>query len=183
MGQISALGALAGREKAELDNVLSSAALGRSPRLAHLLQYLCTKYFEGEADQIKEYNIAIDVLGRPESFDPSEDAIARVEVHRLRKKLREYYETEGADHPLRILIPTGRYAPVFAAADQAAEHEDAVAPSQFPVPALPQDASLGNGHLTPPIKASTGKWRIWQRVAVLAFAGIALAAVLTLFSR
>lgn len=178
---------LAESAKSELDSVLSSGVFTRSPRLARLLEYLCTKYFQGELDQIKEYNIAIDVLGRPESFDPSEDAIARVEVHRLRKKLREYYQTEGTDHSLRILIPTGRYVPVFTAADQAAEHEDAIAPSQFPVPVLspvsPQDASPSNGHLTPPIKASAGKWRIWQRVAVLALAGIALAAVLTLLSR
>src|SRR6202030_1383653 len=100
MGEMSTVSALGERERAELDCVLGSAAFGRSPRLARLLRYLCTKYFEGEADQIKEYNIAVDVLDRPESFDPSEDAIARVEVHRLRKKLREYYQTEGTDHSL-----------------------------------------------------------------------------------
>src|SRR5579864_4900795 len=124
MGQITALGALAGREKAELDIVLSSAAFSRSPRLAHLLQYLCTKYFDGEADHIKEYNIAVDVLNRPESFDPAEDAIARVEVHRLRKKLKEYYETEGTDHGIRIVIPTGRFGPVFLTAAQVAADEE-----------------------------------------------------------
>lgn len=101
------------RERAELTSLLASAAFGRSPRLARLLKYLCNKSFEGQADQIKEYNIAVDVLDRPESFDPTEDAIARVEVHRLRKKLREYYETEGAGHAVRIVIPAGRYGPVF----------------------------------------------------------------------
>ena len=139
MGQISALGALAGREKAELDNILSSAAFGRSPRLAHLLQYLCTKYFEGEADQIKEYNIAVDVLNRPETFDPAEDAIARVEVHRLRKKLKEYYETEGTDHAIRIVIPTGRYGPVFLTAAQVVADEELSTPHE-------ESAAPTNGH-------------------------------------
>jgi hypothetical protein len=140
MGQITALGALAGREKAELDIVLSSAAFGRSPRLAHLLQYLCTKYFDGEADQIKEYNIAVDVLNRPESFDPAEDAIARVEVHRLRKKLKEYYETEGTDHVIRIVIPTGRYGPVFMTAAQV------VADEELPSASYTEPAVPANGH-------------------------------------
>src|SRR5713101_4109478 len=113
MGGLKTAGAVGESAKAELDSVLGSAVFARSPRLARLLTYLCTKYFEGEVDQIKEYNIAIEVLDRPESFDPAQDAIARVEVHRLRKKLREYYETDGAAHSLRIVIPTGRYAPVF----------------------------------------------------------------------
>ena len=79
--------------------------------MARLVRYLCQKIFEGDADHIKEYSIAVDLLGRPPSFDPSEDAIARVEVHRLRKKLKEYYETEGADRKVRILIPSGSYVP------------------------------------------------------------------------
>jgi hypothetical protein len=82
-----------------------------------LLAYLCQKYFAGETDGIKEYNIGVEALGRKPSFDPSTDAIARVEVHRLRRKLRDYYETEGAGHNVRITIPVGSYAPVFMRSD------------------------------------------------------------------
>lgn len=102
------------RERAEVATVLGSERFVRSPRLARLLSYLCSKYFEGEADQIKEYNIATEVLGRPAEFDPSQDAIARVEAHRLRKKLKEYYAAEGADHPIKIVLSPGTYVPVFA---------------------------------------------------------------------
>jgi len=102
------------RERAEAAVVLASERFVRSPRLARLLDYLCSKYFEGEADQIKEYNIATEVLGRPAEFDPSQDAIARVEAHRLRKKLKEYYAAEGADHPVKIVLSPGTYVPVFA---------------------------------------------------------------------
>ncbi len=99
--------------RAELEAVLHSPAFTRSPRLGRLLTYLCSKALAGETDQIKEYSIAVDVLDRPPSFDPDEDAIARVEVHRLRKRLREYYEKEGAADKLEIVIPNGQYAPVF----------------------------------------------------------------------
>jgi hypothetical protein len=100
-------------ERYELAAVLGSVGFARSSRMEKLLSYLCERFFAGESDQIKEYNIGVEALGRRESFDPTEDAIARVEVHRLRRKLREYYEGEGANHALRITIPTGSYAPAF----------------------------------------------------------------------
>jgi hypothetical protein len=104
--------------KAELEIILSSPAFSRSQRMAGLLRYLCSKYFAGESEQVKEYNIAVEVFGRPDTFDPVDDAIARVEVHRLRKKLREYYEREGSSHDIRLVIPTGSYAPAFVPAEK-----------------------------------------------------------------
>lgn len=98
---------------AELNAVVASPAFVRSPRLSRLLTYLCTKYLAGEADQIKEYNIGIEVLERPPSFDPTNDAGTRVEIHRLRRRLQKFYETEGAEHRLRIVIPVGHYVPAF----------------------------------------------------------------------
>src|SRR6266700_845044 len=101
------------QERHELDAVLASGIFNRAPNLAHVLTYVCEKYFEGAAEQIKEYNIAVDALGRPPEFDQKRDSIVRVEAHRLRKRLREYYETEGAGHEFKIDIPPGQYAPQF----------------------------------------------------------------------
>jgi hypothetical protein len=99
-------------ERAELAAV--AEGLSRSPRLSRLLLYLGEKYFQGESDQLHEYNIATEVFGRSKTaFDAGEDAIARVEAHRLRKRLRDYYETEGKDHPIQLSIPSGTYVPVF----------------------------------------------------------------------
>ena len=74
--------------KAELDAVLASGIFAKAPSLALLLQYVCTKYFEGQANQVKEYNIAVEALGRPANFDPRRDSIIRVEAFRLRKRLK-----------------------------------------------------------------------------------------------
>jgi hypothetical protein len=101
------------QEKNELQSVLASGIFNRAPNLAHVLTYVCSQYFEGAAEQIKEYNIAVEALGRPAGFDQKRDSIVRVEAHRLRKRLREYYETEGAGHTVRIDIPSGQYAPQF----------------------------------------------------------------------
>src|ERR1017187_9248570 len=101
------------QEKREFQSLLASGILDRAPNLAQVLTYVCEKYFEGAAEQIKEYNIAVEALGRPAGFDQKRDSIVRVEAHRLRKRLREYYEAEGAGHSVRIDIPPGQYAPTF----------------------------------------------------------------------
>ncbi|MFZ0594171.1 MAG: malectin domain-containing carbohydrate-binding protein [Bryobacteraceae bacterium] len=131
------------RERSELQSVVSGERFARSPRLAKLLVYLCNKYFEGEADQIKEYNIATEVLGRPAEFDPSQDAIARVEAYRLRRKLKEYYAAEGANHPVKIVLSPGTYVPVFTYSSRLAsqvmpakaEHDVAEVASSGPIQA------------------------------------------------
>ena len=103
----------AGLERAELQAVLASQLFVRSPTLAHLLSYLCEKKLAGETDQVKEYSIALDVFGRQDSFDQDTDSIVRVQANRLRKRLAEYYNGEGATHALRIAIPIGQYVPSF----------------------------------------------------------------------
>ena len=42
------------------------------------------------------------------------DPIVRVQMGRLRSKLRGYYERQGAGDPIRIEIPIGAYVPFFA---------------------------------------------------------------------
>jgi hypothetical protein len=113
MGDVKQITCTTEEARNELASVLSSATFSRSPRLANLLAYLCKNYLDGATDRLTEYNIAVEVLGRPKSFDPTGDAIARVEVHRLRKKLYQHYETPGVDRALRIVIPSGSYVPCF----------------------------------------------------------------------
>ena len=137
MGEVQGVTPAVKGAKEEVANVLASATFGRSPRMSRLLSYLCQKIFSGEADQIKEYSIAIDLLGRPPSFDPATDAIARVEVHRLRKKLKEYYECEGFDRKLRIVIPSGSYVPTFVPAESVAGETKLVVPPSPPAKDVP----------------------------------------------
>jgi len=100
-------------ERAELQTVLQSHLFARSPTLTHLLSYLCEKTFAGESAQIKEYSVGLEVFDRRDSFDQDTDSIVRVQANRLRKRLSEYYATEGAAHPVQITIPVGQYIPVF----------------------------------------------------------------------
>ena len=101
------------QERAELKAVLGSKIFARAPGLGKLLSYLCGKYFDGQADQIKEYTIAVEFFDKGEDFDSKDSPIVRVEAGRLRAKLTEYYRTEGRNHPIRISIASGQYAPGF----------------------------------------------------------------------
>jgi len=100
-------------ERAELAAVLATEIFRRSPKLSRLLSYLCDKYFAGEGEELKEYSIAVDVLGRDSEFDPQLDAAVRVDTHYLRKRLKDYYAKEARDHRVQIVIPKGRYVPQF----------------------------------------------------------------------
>ncbi len=100
-------------ERAELETVLSSGVLGRTNNLVRFLTFVCEKYFEGTIDEVKEYSIAVQALGRPPDFDPQVDTIVRVTAHALRKRLEEYYRNAGAQHAIHINLPSGHYAPKF----------------------------------------------------------------------
>ena len=100
-------------QRAELKTLLESRSFARAPTLANLLSYLCEKLFAGEANQIKEYSIAVEAFRRSASFDQDSDSIVRVEANRLRRRLAEYYQGEGAQNPLQISIPVGQYVPKF----------------------------------------------------------------------
>src|ERR1017187_911585 len=101
------------QERLALSAVLASPAFRKNPRLASLLEYICRKYFEGNAESIKEYSIAVDIFHQPHTFDPAADSIVRVEFYRLRKKLREFYDNEGSSHTIQIIVVTGHYLPRF----------------------------------------------------------------------
>jgi hypothetical protein len=114
------------RESKELENILASGVFDRSPMLAQLLKYVCSKHFAGSAEPIKEYSIAVDVLGRSSDFDPKRDSIIRVQFHRLREKLNEYYANGGASHAVQIVIPHGHYSPQFVYLEDPAIEQPAV---------------------------------------------------------
>jgi len=89
--------------------VLDSAAFRNAPALRRLLKFLIDKLIAGEADQLKEYSIGVDALGKPETFDPKKDSIVRLQMSRLRQKLAEYERTEGSDDPYILELPKGTF--------------------------------------------------------------------------
>ncbi len=96
----------------ELENLLASRFLRDSDYLKRFLGFVVEHTLAGEADQLKEYRLGIDVFGRDPSFDPKVDPVVRMTARRLRAKLHEHYDHE-AGSLLRIEIPKGGYSAVF----------------------------------------------------------------------
>jgi hypothetical protein len=168
---------VADAERQELAAVLASPAFARSPRLVKLLEYISEKQFNGQAGQVCEYAIATEVLGRGADFDSSDDAIARVEIHRLRKKLREYYAAEGAQRGLKIIIPPGLYTPVFQRDGDVTEIVRINRKPRFEPAGEPPAGGLhAEVDGPPPAARTTGSSAPWKRGAWLVAAAVVVVA-------
>ena len=96
-----------------LERLLASETFGRSERARKLIRYLVEREQAGEAERLKGFSIAMDVFGKDADFDSSTDAVVRVQAGRLRELLAQYFATEGANDPIRIIIPRGSYVPAY----------------------------------------------------------------------
>ncbi len=97
----------------QVRKILQSGSFRNASMLQQLLQYLAEKTFTHGAEPIKEYTIGVEALGRSPDFDPKADPIVRVQTHRLRQKLKDYYDSDGVHDYIVIEIPKGQYLPIF----------------------------------------------------------------------
>lgn len=104
-----------------LEQVLSSRTFHRSDLLIKFVKYVCERELAGQADQITEYSIATEALGRPGDFAPEADSSVRSRAHALRRKLEDCYREELQDASVRIVLPKGSYVPEFVVAGTNAE--------------------------------------------------------------
>jgi hypothetical protein len=99
--------------KAEIERLLADSRFKVSLRNQAFLRYLAEERFEGRSGGVKAYAIAVDVFGRPATFDQNIDPIVRIEAVRLRTALEQYYDALGGESPIKIELPRGRYCVEF----------------------------------------------------------------------
>ena len=92
----------------QVDRLLASNTLHAADMLRRLLRFLAEKTFADEADDLKEYTVGLEALGKAASYDPRQDAAVRLQASRLRRKLEDYYHNEGRNDALVIELPRGR---------------------------------------------------------------------------
>lgn len=95
-----------------LMDILDSDDFGRAQRMRELLQFLVEKKISGLQRDTHEYAVGIEVFKRdPQTYNTCTDPIVRVQVGRLRERLRLYYAGAGRTAALRFVIPVGSYMP------------------------------------------------------------------------
>lgn len=144
-------GALHERPEWQLaERVAASRAFARSELLRGFLLYVCEQCLSGHRQEISEQQIGTRVFNRPAGYNPAEDNIVRNYARILRKRLEEYFQTEGRAELLRIEIPRGGYVPLFHAVPTTGE--TAETPSYMEGPMLMEAGSAA--------MPSAGSWRL-----------------------
>lgn len=134
---------------AQLERILHGRALHGSDNLKAFLRFIVDKSLEDQEGQLKEYVIATEVFGRGNDFDSRVDSVVRVQAGRLRTKLHEYYETEGKEDRVIILLPKGQYLPVYSYAQKNEERNSSDEPGGV-------DDALAIGAVSNPNEAQAG---------------------------
>ena len=94
-----------------LSRVLASDIFGNTDRLKNFLAYIMQETLAGRGDLIRGKTIAMDVYGRTPSTSGKAENVVRVDARRLRRRLVEYYASEGNNDPVRIWVDSGGYIP------------------------------------------------------------------------
>jgi TolB-like protein/Tfp pilus assembly protein PilF len=97
----------------ELARILASPQFATSEQRKRLLSLVVERTLAGRTDELKEYTLGVEALGRDPSFDQRLDSIVRVQATHVRRKLREYYHGPGKDDTVLIGLPPGTYVPSF----------------------------------------------------------------------
>jgi hypothetical protein len=97
----------------QLQRIVGSDIFRRSPRMERFLSVAVEHALTGHPEKLKEYSLGRDVFNRGEDYDPRSDSIVRVEAQRLRRKLREYYESAGKHDSVIVELHPGSYVPLF----------------------------------------------------------------------
>ncbi|HEV8486194.1 MAG TPA: hypothetical protein VGV87_21810 [Blastocatellia bacterium] len=148
-----------------LDRILSSKYFVNAHKKKEFLRLICDFHLKGRASELNEYILGYEVFARDNAYNPSGDPIVRVFAHEIRKKLENYYKTEGANDPIRLAIPAGTYQPVFTRQESKAaaiEREAPTASETLADTPLKAEVEPGWRRMSPGI--------VWMSFAVLCLA-------------
>jgi len=137
----------------ELERVRASHEFAGSERSCALLQYLVEHALDGGEHLLKERTIGAEVFGRDTAYDTGKDAIVRVSVNGVRKRLLAHYADPSLVREpgsVQIFLPVGSYMVEFHPAGE---------PPAGPSPRIP----------------STVWWRRWPVSAWAAITVLSLA--------
>lgn len=137
-----------------VERVVASPLFERSARLREFLTYVAGRALDNPSSKINEDEIARAVFARPLDSEGG-DSIVRVHASLLRKRLEQYFSSEGCQERWVIEIPKGNYAPVFRERAANGFHQVAATPAL-------------------PIRAERKPWLLIVSTAGLAVISIAL---------
>jgi len=153
--------------RAELDGILKAPIFTQSNRCKRFLSHVVMQTLAGNAGELKERTIGINVFERTNDYDTGDDSIVRVTANEVRKRLGQYYGESAGAHVVQIELPRGSYVPEFRI--QAVRHSTRAAevPASKPTPKAPEQVEVPSGVEIPilpaPAAEVAGPTRISKR--------------------
>ncbi len=100
-----------------LEAILATDKFEAAPQMSAFLRYVVEQAADGNQSRIKAFTVAVDALGKPDSFDPQNDPVVRVLAGRLRAALAAYND-DNPDALVVITMTPGSYVPSFGRANK-----------------------------------------------------------------
>jgi hypothetical protein len=97
----------------ELQRILASKPFRNSDRSKQFLSYVVRHKVEGRDELLKERTIGTEIFHRKAGYATGDDPVVRVQAGEVRRRLKQYYQTDTSDSSPRIQLPVGSYAPEF----------------------------------------------------------------------
>ena len=97
----------------QLERLLDSQHFHKSKRFPIFLRFVIAEALAGRAERLKERTLGIEVFGKDPNYDTTQDPIVRVTAGEIRKRIAQYYQEPGHEQQIRLLLPSGSYAPQF----------------------------------------------------------------------
>ena len=150
----------------QLDRLLAHPLFANSKRYPALLAYTVEQTLLGNAGELKERSIGIEVFGRAPTYDANADPVVRITAGEVRKRLSiYYYDASHSGEPI-IELPIGSYVPVF-------RQPDAPQESRIVLSEPETDQLAPQGAMITPLSSESRRSRLgWLLVTCL----VALAA-------
>lgn len=97
----------------QLVRLLANPFFSHSKRFPSFLRFVVEQRLAGDAENIKERTLGIEIFGRDVDYDTASDPIVRVTAAEIRKRVAQYYQDPAHKAELRITLPSGSYVPQF----------------------------------------------------------------------
>src|SRR5579871_3717790 len=97
----------------QLDRILANSLFRNSKRVPDFLRYTVEQTLNGNAEEVKERTIGVDVFGRNPDYDTTLDPVVRMAAVEVRKRLAQYYQGPGREYEVVIDYSRGSYVPEF----------------------------------------------------------------------
>ncbi len=154
-----------------MEDILLSTPFCTSKQCQDMFRYVVERTLRHERESLRERVIGIEVFGKRNDYDTSEDPVVRVRAADIRKRLAQYYQNvPHTDLKVRIEIPSGAYVAVF----EVVPH-DHITPSSEPSTALATTEFLQPTHpalpaVEPERKIALPRFRyraVWVAVSLI----------------